>query len=54
MRTPFYREQALEGIAREVITAYDPSLYYGAPTMIPIENMEHSYTGMPQQRSLRK
>lgn len=22
MRTPFYREQALEGIAREVITAY--------------------------------
>ena len=39
MRTPFYREQALEGIAREVITAYDPSLYYGAPTMIPIENI---------------
>lgn len=22
MRTPYYREQALEGIAREVITAY--------------------------------
>ena len=39
MRTPYYREQALEGIAREVITAYDPNLYYGVPRMIPIEAM---------------
>lgn len=39
MRTPYYREQVLEGIAREVITAYDPSLYYGVPTMIPIEDI---------------
>lgn len=38
MRTPYYREQALEGIAREVITAYDPNLYYGVPRMIPIED----------------
>ena len=36
MRTPYYREQALEGIAREVITAYDPNLYYGVPRMIPM------------------
>lgn len=39
MGTPYYREQVLEGIAREVITAYDPSLYYGVPTMIPIEDI---------------
>lgn len=39
MRTPYYREQALEGIAREVITAYDPNLYYGVPRMIPIEDI---------------
>ena len=39
MRTAYYREQALEGIAREVITAYDPSLYYGVPRMIPIEDI---------------
>ena len=39
MRTPYYREQVLEGIAREVITAYDPNLYYGVPRMIPIENI---------------
>lgn len=39
MRTSYYREQVLEGIARKVITAYDPSLYYGVPTMIPIEDI---------------
>ena len=39
MRTPYYREQALEGIACEVITAYDPNLYYGVPRMIPIEDI---------------
>ena len=39
MRTPYYREQALEGIAREIITAYDPNLYYGVPRMIPIEDI---------------
>lgn len=42
MRTPYYREQALEGIAREVITAYDPNLYYGVPRMIPIEDIIRS------------
>ena len=39
MRTRYYREQVLEGIAREVITAYDQSLYHGVPTMIPIEDI---------------
>ena len=36
MKKAYYREQALERIARDVITAYDPNLYYGAPAMIPI------------------
>ena len=26
MRTPYYREQMLERIARDIITAYDPKL----------------------------
>lgn len=39
MRTPYYREQMLERIARDIITAYDPKLYYGSPSMIPIENI---------------
>ena len=34
-----YREQALERIARDVITAYDPRLYYGSPAAIPIEDI---------------
>lgn len=29
----------LERIARDIITAYDPKLYYGSPSMIPIENI---------------
>ena len=39
MRTRYYREQVLEGLAREVIPAYDQSLYHGVPTMIPIEDI---------------
>ncbi len=39
MRTAYYSEQALERIACDVITAYDPNLYYGAPRMIPIEDI---------------
>lgn len=54
MRIPYYREQALEGIAREVITAYDPSLYYGAPTMIPIENIIEAQGLTLEYQCLRK
>ena len=39
MKKAYYCEQALERIARDVITAYDPKLYYGPPTAIPIEDI---------------
>ena len=39
MKKAYYREQALERIARDVITAYDPRLYYGSPVAIPIEDI---------------
>lgn len=35
----FYREAALEAIARKVIKEYDPSLLAGEPVPIPIEEM---------------
>lgn len=54
MRPPYYSEQALEGIAREIITAYDPSLYYGAPTMIPIEDIIESQGLTLEYQCLRK
>ena len=54
MRTPYYREQALEGIAREVITAYDPNLYYGVPRMIPIEDIIEAQGITLEYQCLRK
>lgn len=39
MKKAYYREQALERIVRDVITAYDPRLYYGSPAAIPIEDI---------------
>lgn len=54
MRTPYYREPILEGIAREVITAYDPSLYYGIPTMIPIEEIIEAQGITLEYQCLRK
>ena len=54
MRTPYYREQALEGIAREVITAYDPNLYYGVPRMIPIEDIIEAHGITLEYQCLRK
>lgn len=39
MKKAYYREQALERIARDVIIAYDPRLYYGSPAAIPIEDI---------------
>ena len=53
MRTPYYREQALEGIAREVIAAYDPSLY-GVPRMIPIEDIIEAQGITLEYQCLRK
>lgn len=35
----FYSEYAIENIARRVLTAYDPKLYYGKPAAIPIEDL---------------
>lgn len=54
MRTPYYREQALEGIACEVITAYDPNLYYGVPRMIPIEDIIEAQGITLEYQCLRK
>ena len=54
MRTLYYREQALEGIAREVITAYDPNLYYGVPRMIPIEDIIEAQGITLEYQYLRK
>ena len=54
MRTPYYREQALEGIAREVITAYDPNLYYVVPRMIPIEDIIEAQGITLEYQCLRK
>lgn len=54
MRTPYYREQALEGIAREVIAAYDPNLYYGVPRMIPIEDIIEAQGITLEYQYLRK
>ena len=34
MKKAYYRERALERIARDVIIAYDPRLYYGSPAAI--------------------
>ena len=39
MKKAYYCEQALERIARDVIIAYDPRLYYGSPAAIPIEDI---------------
>lgn len=35
----YYSEYAIENIARRVLTAYDPQLYYGKPVAIPIEDL---------------
>lgn len=54
MNAPFYREPALERIARDVITAYDPNLYYGAPAMIPIEDIIEAQGITLEYQCLRK
>ena len=52
MKKAYYREQALERIARDVITAYDPRLYYGSPAAIPIEDIIEAQ-GLVQQDAMR-
>ena len=42
------------GIAREVITAYDPNLYYGVPRMIPIEDIIEAQGITLEYQCLRK
>lgn len=54
MNAPFYREPAQERIARDVITAYDPNLYYGAPAMIPIEDIIEAQGITLEYQCLRK
>ena len=39
MERIYYREQALETIARRVVCAFDACLYYGPPMAIPIEEI---------------
>lgn len=39
MSNVYYRTETLEQIARRILTAYDPDLYYGRPRAVPIEAM---------------
>lgn len=54
MRKLYYREQALEGIARRVLTAYDNTLYYGPPAAIPIEDIIEAHGLILEFQCLRK
>lgn len=42
----YYREQALETIARNIIKAYDSLLLLGSPHAIPIEEIIENYLGL--------
>lgn len=39
MRSVYYRTEQLEQIARRILAAYDPTLYYGKPRAVPIEDI---------------
>ena len=39
MKSLYYSEQAMEHIARRVLTAFDASLYTGTPRAVPIEEI---------------
>lgn len=54
MNRLYYREQALEGIARRVLTAYDSTLYYGSPAAIPIEDIIEAHGLILEFQCLRK
>ena len=54
MRRPFYQEQALENIARQTLCGYDPRLYYGPPSAIPIEDMIEAQGVSLEYQYLRK
>ena len=50
----YYSEYAIENIARRVLTAYDPKLYYGKPAAIPIEDLIESNGLSLEYQYLRK
>lgn len=54
MERIYYREQALETIARKVLCAYDDSLFYGDPHAIPVEEIIESYGISLEYQYLRK
>lgn len=54
MRKLYYREQALESIARKVLCEFDPALYYGAPTAVPIEAIIEAHGISLEYQYLRK
>lgn len=54
MTTLYYQEQVLEHIARKVVCAYDPSLYYGPPSAVPIEEIIEAHGVSLEYQYLRK
>lgn len=50
----YYSEYAIENIARRVLAAYDPKLYYGKPAAIPIEDLIESNGLTLEYQCLRK
>lgn len=50
----FYSEYGIENIARRVLTAYDPKLYYGRPTAVPIEDIIEANGLTLEYQCLRK
>ena len=50
----YYTEQAIEGIARRVLDAYDARLYRGQPCTIPIEDLIERYGLTLEFQYLRK
>jgi len=53
MRKLYYREHALEGIARRALTAYDGRLFYGPPAAIPIEDIIEAHGLILEYQCLR-
>lgn len=54
MKKLYYREQALEGIARKVLTSHNSLLYYGPPAAIPIEDIIEAHSLILEFQCLRK
>lgn len=54
MRKLYYREQALESIARKVLCEFDPALYYGPPAAVPVEAIIEAHGISLEYQYLRK